>query len=82
MRNLPFKSFAANQIWLALVALALDLTAWMQMLALTDHDARRWEPKTLRLHLFSLPGRIARHAQKPGYTYPDQPRPPACSAPR
>ena len=64
MRNLPFKSFAANQIWLALVALALDLTAWMQMLALTDHDARRWEPKTLRLHLFSLPGRIARHARK------------------
>jgi Transposase DDE domain group 1 len=63
MRNLPFKSFAANQIWLALVALALDLTAWMQMLALTGHQARRWEPKTLRLHLFSLPGRIARHAR-------------------
>lgn len=63
MRNLPFKSFAANQIWLALVALALDLTAWMQMLALTHHQARRWEPKTLRLHLFSLPGRIARHAR-------------------
>jgi hypothetical protein len=64
MRNLPFKSFAANQIWLGLVALALDLTAWMQMLALTGHDARRWEPKTLRLHLFSLPGRIARHARR------------------
>jgi Transposase DDE domain group 1 len=64
MRNLPFKSFAANQIWLALVTLALDLTAWMQMLALTDHDARRWEPKTLRLYLFSLPARIARHARK------------------
>ncbi len=64
MRNLPFKSFTANQIWLALVALALDLTAWMQMLALTDHEARRWEPKTLRLHLFSLPGRIARHARR------------------
>ncbi|WP_327113998.1 IS1380 family transposase [Nocardia sp. NBC_01730] len=64
MRNLPFKSFAANQIWLALVALALDLTAWMQMLALTGQVARRWEPKTLRLHLFSLPGRIARHARK------------------
>jgi len=64
MRNLPFKSFTANQIWLALVALALDLTAWTQMLALTHHAARRWEPKTLRLQLFSLPGRIARHARK------------------
>jgi hypothetical protein len=63
MRNLPFKSFAANQIWVALVALALDLTAWMQMLALTHHPARRWEPKNLRLQLFSLPGRIARHAR-------------------
>jgi DDE family transposase len=64
LRNLPFKSFAANQIWVALVALALDLTAWMQMLALTSYQARRWEPKTLRLHLFSLPGRIAHHARK------------------
>lgn len=64
MCNLPFKSLAANQIWVALVTLALDLTAWMQMLALTHHEARRWEPKTQRLHLFSLPGRIARHARR------------------
>ncbi|NLG56729.1 MAG: hypothetical protein GX542_13965, partial [Rhodococcus sp.] len=35
LRNLPFKSFAQNQIWLSIVALALDLNAWMQMLALT-----------------------------------------------
>jgi hypothetical protein len=64
MRNLPFKSFDANQIWIAIVQLAMDLTAWMQMLALHDHDARRWEPKTLRLRLFSAAGRIARHARQ------------------
>jgi len=64
MRNLPFKSFAANQIWMAIVALALNLTAWLQTIALHDQTARRWEPKTLRLHLFSLPGRLARHARR------------------
>jgi hypothetical protein len=35
--------FTQNQIWRALIALALDLTAWTQLLALAGHDARRWE---------------------------------------
>jgi hypothetical protein len=59
LANLPLHDFAQNQIWCAIVALAADLTAWMQTLALTGHDARRWEPKRLRLRLLSLP---ARHA--------------------
>jgi hypothetical protein len=46
------------------VALAVELTAWTQMLALTEHEARRWEPKRLRLRLFSVAGRIARHARQ------------------
>jgi hypothetical protein len=29
------------------------------MLALTAHQARRWEPKRLRLRLFSTAGRLA-----------------------
>ncbi len=64
MSNLPLHGFAQNQIWLALVALAVELTACLQMLALTDHDARRWEPKRLRLRLFSVAARIARHARR------------------
>ncbi len=48
LNNLPLASFAANRIWCAVVALASEITAWMGMLALHDHDARRWEPKTLR----------------------------------
>ncbi|MEV6096231.1 IS1380 family transposase [Nocardia sp. NPDC051981] len=64
LRNLPFHGFDANRIWCSIVALALDLTAWLQTIALHDHHARRWEPKTLRLHLFSLPARIARHARR------------------
>jgi hypothetical protein len=64
LTNLPLHGYAHNQIWVAIVALALELTAWTQMLALTDHQARRWEPKRLRLRLFSVAGRIARHARQ------------------
>jgi hypothetical protein len=40
LRNLPLHDFAANQIWLELVALAADLLAWTQHLALVDTPAR------------------------------------------
>ena len=59
LANLPLHDFASNQIWCAIVALAADLTAWMQTLALTGHPARRWEPKRLRLRLLSIAGRLA-----------------------
>jgi hypothetical protein len=64
LTNLPLHDFAQNQIWLAIVALAVELTAWMQMLALADHPSRRWEPKRLRLRLFAIAGRITRHARQ------------------
>ena len=41
LANLPLHDFDSNQIWCALVALAGDLLAWMQTLALTGHAARR-----------------------------------------
>ncbi len=59
LTNLPLHGFAANQIWCAIIALAVEITAWMQMLALTDHTARRWEPKRLRLRLFAVPATLA-----------------------
>jgi len=58
--NLPLHGFNANRIWCALVGLAVELTAWMQLLALAGHDARRWEPKRLRLRLFTVPAVLAR----------------------
>ncbi len=64
LENLPLHGFDQNRIWLALVALAVEVTAWMQKLALTDDQASRWEPKRLRLRLFATAGRIARHARK------------------
>lgn len=64
LANLPLHSFAANQIWCAVVALAAEITAWMQMLALHGHDARRWEPKALRFRLFTIPATLARHGRQ------------------
>ena len=64
LRNLPLHDFAQNQIWIAVVQLATELTAWMQMLALTDTDARRWEPKRLRLRLFTVAGTLARRSRR------------------
>jgi Transposase DDE domain group 1 len=36
----------------------------MQMLALTGHHARRWEPKRLRLRLFTIPATLARTGRR------------------
>jgi hypothetical protein len=33
LTNLPLHEFTQNQIWSPIVALAVELTAWMQMLA-------------------------------------------------
>jgi hypothetical protein len=57
LRNLPLHGFAQNQIWLEIVQLALDLLAWMPMLALTGQP-RKWEPKRLRLRLFSAAAQL------------------------
>ena len=64
LANLPLHDFTQNEIWCALVVLAADLTAWMQTLALAGHDARRWEPKRLRLRLLSIPARYARTGRR------------------
>jgi len=68
LTNLPLHGFDANRIWCAIVALATEITAWMQMLSLTDddtdttdshHGPRRWEPKRLRHRLFTVPATLA-----------------------
>jgi hypothetical protein len=64
LTNLPLHDLDQNRIWCALVALACELTAWAQLLALTEHPARRWEPKRLRLRLLSIPGRLARTGRR------------------
>ncbi|MEV7872661.1 transposase, partial [Streptomyces sp. NPDC088124] len=57
LRNLPLHDTAQNQVWLEIVQLALDLLAWMPMLALTG-QARLWEPRRLRFRLFSAAAQL------------------------
>ncbi|MEU5093689.1 IS1380 family transposase [Streptomyces sp. NPDC020996] len=57
LRNLPLHRTAQNRIWLEIVQIALDLLAWMPMLALTG-KARLWEPRRLRLRLFTTAGQL------------------------
>jgi hypothetical protein len=63
LRNLPLHGFAQNQLWCELVAMASELLAWTQMLAL-DGPARAWEPKRLRLRLFTAAGRLVRGGRR------------------
>jgi hypothetical protein len=64
LRNLPLHDLDQNRIWQAIVALACEIIAWTQLLAFTQHAARRWEPKRLRLRLLSLPAQLTRHARR------------------
>ncbi|WP_261719045.1 IS1380 family transposase [Streptomyces sp. FZ201] len=63
LRNLPLHDAAQNQIWLEIVQIALDLLAWVPMLALTGR-ARRWEPRRLRLRLFSAAAQLVTTARR------------------
>jgi hypothetical protein len=63
LRGLPLHGFAQNQLWCELAAMASELLAWTAMLAL-DGPARAWEPKRLRLRLFSAAGRLARGGRR------------------
>ena len=62
MRNLPFRTFAHNQVWLQIVRLAHDLICWTQRLLLTGELAKA-EPKRLRYRLLHIAARLAFHAR-------------------
>jgi len=63
LRSLPPHDTAQNQIRLEIVQLALDLPAWMPMLALTG-ETRGWEPRRLRLRLFCAAAQIVTIARR------------------
>ena len=64
LQNFPLKGFDQNRIWLAIVALAGDLQAWSGLLAFAGHEIRRWEPKKLRMHIYTIPATIARTGRR------------------
>jgi hypothetical protein len=63
MNNLPSASFAINQTWLTLVAIAQDLLAWTQLLAL-DGDLAKAEPKRLRHCLLHVAAQFVRSGRR------------------
>ena len=62
MRNMPFRDFAHNHVWLQLVRLAHDLIVWTQRLLLAGELAKA-EPKRLRYRLLHVAARLAFHAR-------------------
>ena len=62
LRNLPFRTFEHNQVWLPIVRLAHDLIVWTQRLLLTGALAKA-EPKRLRYQLLHIAARLAFHAR-------------------
>ena len=63
LANLPYADAASNAIWIQVVLLAMDLTAWAQQLALTG-TWRVAQPKALRLKLFSTAARYVTTARR------------------
>jgi hypothetical protein len=63
LRNMPFRDFEHNRVWLMLVGIAHDLLVWTQRLLLTGELARA-EPKRLRYRLLHVAARLAFHARK------------------
>ncbi len=62
LRNLPFRDFEHNRVWLQLVLIAHNLIIWTQRLVLTGELARA-EPKRLRYRLLHVAARLAFHAR-------------------
>ncbi len=62
MRNLPFRDFEHNRVWLQIVRIAHDLIAWTQRLLLTGELAKA-EPKRLRYRILHVAARLCFHAR-------------------
>lgn len=63
LTRLPSFKFALNQAWCTLLALAMDLLAWLQLLAL-DGRLAKGEPTTVRTELFDVPAKLTEHARR------------------
>lgn len=63
LTRLPSAKFALNQAWCTLLAIAMDLLSWFQLLAL-DGRLTKAEPATIRAELFDVPARLTNHARR------------------
>ena len=63
LTRLPSSKFALNQAWCTLLAIAMDLLAWLQLLAMEGKLARA-EPATVRSQMFDIPAKLADHSRR------------------
>src|SRR5262249_46540342 len=62
--HLPAKSWTVNRAWANAIAIAVDLLAWIKLLACPDiATLNRAEPATLRYRLLHVPARLVHHAR-------------------
>ncbi len=57
--KLPYWSFTANQVWVNLALLGMNLTSWIQLAMLPiAHPAGCWDVKRCRYRLYSVAGKL------------------------
>jgi hypothetical protein len=59
----PSREFTINQVWIQIAALAADLIAWLQLIAL-DEDLAKAEPKRLRFQMLHVPAQLIRGGRR------------------
>jgi hypothetical protein len=63
--RLPSREFGINQVWVQIAAIAADLIAWLQLIALYDaHDLAKAEPKLLRFRMLHVPAKLSRGGRR------------------
>lgn len=63
--KLPFFDFNANQAWVNIASLAMNLVSWLQLSMLPNgHKARGWDVKRWRYRLFATAGKLITRARK------------------
>ena len=58
LRNLPFRLFAMNEVWLELVLMGCDLMSWTKRLLLSETELATCEPKRMRYRLLHVAARV------------------------
>jgi hypothetical protein len=61
--RLPSREWAINTAWVQIAAIAADLVAWLQLLAL-DGDLAQAEPKQLRFRMLHVPAQLTRGSRQ------------------
>ena len=70
--EITFYDFLANQAWVNIAALAMDLVSWLQLAALpTGHTAKSWDVKRWRYRLFATAGKLITRARKTWLLVPE-----------